>query len=223
VQLGVAFGEVLAGLGSDVWRRLRPRSVLYLHLAEEAVRGTVPEEECGVRVEGPGPAGGPISTAQLRQWLVNDHVVVRPVLDPLGQTPVDAHEIPDRHREATILLNPFEVFPFGTLASRRTDHDHNDPYRERARGLGSPGQTRPDNLGPLGRGHHRAKTLGGFSLHQPLPGLYLWRTPTGHWFQVDHRGTRRLGRRTPAIIAQRTAPAGMSRVELAFTDLVLAT
>lgn len=218
VRLGIELGKVLAGLGSDVWDRLRPRTALYLHVAEEAVRGYVPAGECVVRVEGPGPAAGPITTAQLKEWLATDHVVVKPVLDPSGQTPVDAYEIPERHRESTILLNPFEVFPFGTRHSRAADLDHTTAYREQ-----EPGQTRPENLGPLGRGHHRAKTLGGFSLHQPLPGLYLWRTPTGHWFRVDHRGTRSLGRRTPDIIAQRTAPPAMSRVELTFSDLTLAS
>jgi hypothetical protein len=42
------------------------------------------------------------------------------------------------------------------------------------------------NLGPLARGHHRAKTFGDWQLHQPLAGLYLWRTPTRYWFRVDH-------------------------------------
>jgi hypothetical protein len=217
VEIGVVFGHVLAGLGADAWTRLRPRTVLYLHVAEEAVRGTVPAGECPVRVEGPGPAAGPISTLQLKEWLANDQVVVKPVLDPLGQTPVDAHEIPERHREASILLNPFEVFPFGTRPARGADLDHNRPYRER-----KPGQTGPDNLGPLGRGHHRAKTIGGFSLHQPLPGMYLWRTPTGHWFQVDHLGTRSLGRTTPDIITQLTAPVRMSRMDLIFSRLIAA-
>ncbi|MDX6326237.1 MAG: hypothetical protein QOK15_2591, partial [Nocardioidaceae bacterium] len=220
-QLGVAFGQVLADLGADAWKRLRPRSVLYLHVAEEAVRGSLPGGDCGVvRVEGPGPAGGAITPVQLREWLANDQVVVKPVLDPMGQSPVDAYEIPDRHRESTILLNPFEVFPFGTLPSRRADLDHSEAFRERER---APGQTRTDNLGPLGRGHHRAKTIGGFALHQPLPGLYLWRTPTGHWFQVSHRGTRSLGRHTPEIITQQRSPARMSPMDLAFTELVLAS
>jgi hypothetical protein len=30
--------------------------------------------------------------------------------------------------------------------------------------------------------------------------MYLWRTPTGHWYQVDNQGTHPLGRQTPAIL-----------------------
>ena len=72
---------------------------------------------------------------------------------------------------------------------------------------------RPDRPFPphiLSRPAHRAKTLGGFTLHQPLPGLFIWRTPTGHWYQVDHTGTTPLGRDLPTIIAMHrgTLPHG---------------
>ena len=59
------------------------------------------------------------------------------------------------------------------------------------------GQTRLANLGPLGRSHHNAKTLGGWRLHQPEPGTYYWRTPTGPWSRVDGGGTTYLGTRRP--------------------------
>ncbi|MPM38233.1 hypothetical protein SDC9_84862 [bioreactor metagenome] len=36
---------------------------------------------------------------------------------------------------------------------------------------------RVDNLGPLSRTVHRARTHSGFSLRQPVPGLWIWRTP----------------------------------------------
>ena len=41
---------------------------------------------------------------------------------------------------------------------------------------------------------------------QPLPGLYLWRTPTGYWFRVDQRGTFALGKEAPEIVLQLQAP-----------------
>jgi hypothetical protein len=97
---------------------------------------------------------------------------------------------------------PLRGLPLGTLLSLRADADHTIPYVPPDDG-GPPGQTRLDNLGPLGRGHHRAKTFGAFTLHQPRPGMYLWRTPTGLWFQVDGRGTHPLGRQVPEILRQR--------------------
>ena len=38
------------------------------------------------------------------------------------------------------------------------------------------------------------KTFGGWQLHHPEPGTYLWRTRHGHWLRVDHGGTQYLGR-----------------------------
>ena len=208
-ELAARLGRMLLSLGASALDRLRPRTVLYLHLSEEAVAG----------VSGAGVARaedlGPLGLDQLRDWLGDDRVVVRPVLDPTGLAPVDSYEIPALHREAMQLLCPVEVFPWGTLSSRRADGDHTDPYIPRSCG-GPPGQTRIDNLGPLARRHHQAKTSGAFTLHQPLPGMYLWRTPTGHWFQVDCDGTHALGRSTPAVLQQQEQQRATSPMEAAF-------
>ena len=45
------------------------------------------------------------------------------------------------------------------------------------------------NLGLLSRFVHRVKTHGRWSLREPSPGVYLWRSPHGYWFRVDHHGT----------------------------------
>ncbi len=219
-ELAVELGRVLKQLGSKALDRLRPRSVLYLHLAAEAVQGL--EGTGVVRVEDP-IAGGPIGISQLRAWLANDQITVKPVIDPTDVEPVDGYEIPLHHREAIHLLAPFEIWPYGTTATRGADLDHNDPYVDPA-AEGPPGQTDLANLGPLGRRHHLAKTFGGFTVHQPVRGTYLWRTPTGHWFQVDHRGTRPLGRyrgqERPAAVeaAERLPATGMSKLESRFRD-----
>ena len=77
------------------------------------------------------------------------------------------------------IRTPGSVFPYSpTLTgvdgiSGRTDLDHTDPYR---RG-GPPGQPGPGTLGPLARSEHRTKTVGDWSVRQPDPGSYLWRTP----------------------------------------------
>ena len=192
-------GEALGSLGAAALDRLRPRTVLYLHLAEEALTGVPESGSQVVRSEG----FGPVSRRHLCDWLGTDQVVVKPVVDLHGQEPVDAYEIPLHLREAMVLAQPFDVFPFGTTGSRSrsVDADHTRPFVPPDDG-GPPGQTRLDNLGPLSREHHRAKTFGGFSCYQPLPGLFLWRTPTGHWYRVDHTGTTSLGRNVPDIVRQ---------------------
>jgi hypothetical protein len=117
--------------------------------------------------------------------------VVKPVLDLARQAPVDGYEIPDAMREQVHLRTPAEVFPYSGATGRRVDLDHTIPYQP-VDDSGPPGQTSPGNLGPLGRRAHRAKTHGGWQVQQPFPGIYLWRSPTGRHYLVDHTGTRRI-------------------------------
>lgn len=53
------------------------------------------------------------------------------------------------------LRDACETFPYSSRTARRLDLDHTQPYISRATG-----QTRPDNLGPITRRVHRAKTNG---------------------------------------------------------------
>lgn len=50
-----------------------------------------------------------------------------------------------------------------------------------------------DNLGPLSRSHHRAKTFGRWRLRQPTPGSYVWRSPYGWVYLVTASGSWKLG------------------------------
>jgi hypothetical protein len=217
-ELAQEFGRVLREMGAV--DKLRPRTVLYIHLSEAAVEGVRAAQVA--RVEDP-VAAGPISIDQLREWLKNDRIIVKPVIDPFEAVPVDCYEIPTRLHEAQSLLTPFEVFPYGTQPARQADDDHTIPYVPPDEG-GPPGQTAIGNLGPLGRRHHLAKTFSGFTVHQPVPGLYYWRTPTGWWYQVDHRGTRPLGRDRPAAVSSPVAeldPRQLSMPEQAFRQSIL--
>jgi len=103
-----------------------------------------------------------------------------------GET-VDMYETPLRIRNQVILRDPYDVAPWSSTLSRNCDVDHTIPFEP-----GVVGQTRADNLGPLSRRYHRAKTLAGWQLEQPDLGVFLWETPTGQRFQVDKTGTHRL-------------------------------
>lgn len=173
-------------------RAVAPRVVLHVHLTRDALatrRGVA-------RIEGVGP----VTVGEVERFLGtrNVRISVRPVFDPEGVASADAYEIPHRVAEAVRLRNPVDVFPYGTQPSRTpygtADLDHTRAYLSPARG-GPPGQTRPDNLGPFSRHHHRAKTHGGWSERQPEPGLYVWRSPAGFVYTVDRHGTHELGRR----------------------------
>jgi hypothetical protein len=162
----------------------RPDAVLYVHLSHDAVAGAAP---AAARVEG----AGPVTIGQAQAWLGHCHVTVTPVLDLAGQTPADAYEAPDRMREAVLLRSPVDVFPYAAGASRHRDLDHTVAYTPLDQG-GPPGQTRPDNLGPMTRRSHRIKTHGNWKAWQVDNGVFVWKAPHGHCYLVDHTGTHQI-------------------------------
>lgn len=170
--------------------QLQPTAQLVVHLTDTTLAD---RDGSGlVRVEGLKPL--------LLDWLGDvlgeRRITVRPVIDQNHQVASDAYECPATMREAVQLRNPVEVFPWSTRTSQGLDMDHTIPWTPRqARGAG--GQTHPDNLGPLTRSVHRAKTHGGWQLHQPLPGIYLWQSPLGYRYLVTPSRTLDLGRPDP--------------------------
>ncbi len=164
----------------------RPEATLVVHVAREArdanpVRGgTVARED----------AIGPLLLGQVRELLAHSRVRLLPVLDLAGDPAADAYEIPERIRTQLQIREPFSIFPFSTTRSVHADLDHTNPYRSN----GPPGQTRPSNLGPLGRREHRAKTHGSWQLSQPEPGTYEWRSRLGYAYRVSNGYTSRNDR-----------------------------
>ncbi|MBJ7355782.1 DUF222 domain-containing protein [Nocardioides sp.] len=137
------------------------------------------------RVEGHGP----VTEDWVRDVLgPSCRFTVTPVLDLAGMAPVDAYEVPDRHRQAAHLMTPADTFPHGSSLSRGMDLDHTSAWDPE----GPPGQSGLGNYGPMTRSHHRIKTHGGWDVKQPFPGIYLWRDPYGGYYLVDHTGTRAL-------------------------------
>lgn len=179
------------------WARLMPTVVLFLHAHAGAGDTGL------VRVEGLGP----VTDEWIKRHL-GPHAtfIVKPVLDLSGQAPIDAYEIPDRHRQAVHLMTPADTFPWGASLSRTQQIDHTVPYRHGA--AKDSGQSRVGNYGPMTRFHHRIKTHGGWQVQQPFPGVYVWRDPHGAMYLVDHTGTRRLG----------SAARPASRAEIFFRD-----
>ncbi|MGH3509482.1 MAG: HNH endonuclease signature motif containing protein [Nocardioidaceae bacterium] len=121
-----------------------------------------------------------MSTELLSSWLADATVVVRPVLDLARGDARDAHDPPAWMSELVRLRDRHCVFPGCRRASAHCDLDHIVPYAPD----GPPGQTRPDNLAPLCRGHHRAKTHGQWRYRRRGDGSYRWDSPTGRFFEV---------------------------------------
>ncbi|HET9842355.1 MAG TPA: DUF222 domain-containing protein, partial [Nocardioides sp.] len=105
------------------WASLLPQVVINLHTyaapdREPGSEGIARIERCGAVTE---------------SW-IKDHlsphakVTVKPVLDIEALAPVDAYEIPERHRRAVRLMTPADTFPFST--SLDPDQiDHTEPYQ----------------------------------------------------------------------------------------------
>jgi hypothetical protein len=137
---------------------------------------------------------------------------IQPVMDLAGQAPVDAYEIPDRHRQAVHLMTPADTFPYSTCTSRTQQVDHTV---EHANG----GQSGVGNYGPMTTSHHRIKTHTAWQVQQPFPGIYVWRDPHGAFYLVDHTGTRRL----PGIGGERRPHPLVVEIYRSFPEIRLAS
>ena len=160
-------------------------SSLYVHIDATAL-DQAPGEPSWARV-GHGSSSYLISLDRLREWLTvpGTRVSIRPIIDLPETASVNGYEASDRLREQVLLQRPTCGFPCCTRPARRADLDHIKPYD-------AGGETNTENLAPLCRLHHRAKTHGGWTYTQLTPGEYLWHGPHGQTFHVDATGTTAL-------------------------------
>lgn len=182
------------------WSALLPPVTLTVHIAADTVTDHHHGETdaaLGVGRVARWEGAGPVTHAFLRDQVSPMHrYVVQPVIDLAGMAPVDAYEIPDRHRRAVHLRTPADCFPYSSNLSLDVDVDHTRAHprtgRADASTTGEQGASRLDNYGPLGRFHHRIKTHGRWVVRQPFEGIYLWRDPHGQVYLVDHTGTTKV-------------------------------
>jgi len=169
--------------GTKRRRPRRPKAELVIHLAPGSKIGRCEEL-------------GPVLAHQIQEWLGHHHVTVHPVIDLSDNPAVDTYEIPDKIARVVRWRNPYDVFPWSARRSHGLDLDHTVPFDH------SPdapaGQTCPDNLGPLSRRAHNAKTHAGWHLEQPEPGVFLTTSRLGYRYRTDPDGYHQL----PTTIAQ---------------------
>ncbi|UMG92334.1 HNH endonuclease signature motif containing protein [Nocardioides sp. TF02-7] len=158
---------------------------LFVHLTDTALTDDAVADEgaCVGRLQN---LQVPITVEQIRAWCgAAGRIIVRPVLDLAGCEPIEAYEVPDRHRRIVVQRDHHCVFPGCTKRAERCDVDHIVPH---AQG----GVTCPCNEAALCRGHHRAKTHAGWSYERLAPTVYLWTSPSQHRYLVTAAGTRAL-------------------------------
>lgn len=154
------------------------RAVVYVHLSADTL--TRRPAQAIARVENTAP----YAATALGHLLHNCQVQIRPILHPDRIAPVDAYEIPDRIREAVILAQPVENYPYSSRAARHCDLDHTQPWQPD----GPPNQTRTDNLTPLSRTTHRAKTHARWRYTTHADGHTHWISPAGQRLTITPTG-----------------------------------
>ncbi|QBX54996.1 HNH endonuclease [Nocardioides seonyuensis] len=133
---------------------------------------------------------GSVTLDLIKDWAGRSRVTIQPVLHVAGDDPwsVDRHDPPPRMAEQVVLRDGACVFPWCKHPARHADLDHIEPYVNPDEG-GPPGQTSPEQLAPLCRRHHRAKTADAWSYQRTAPGTYLWTGPAALTALVTPTGT----------------------------------
>ncbi|MFT4110073.1 hypothetical protein [Propionicimonas sp.] len=161
-------------------RRHAPTAQVFVHVGSDLLEDGGP-----ARVE----KIGPILVDELSHLVGHHRIRLTPVVYVNGapEPAVDAYHIPEPIRESVLARDRFKVFPYSSREARGCDLDHTVAYVG-----GTPGQTRPSNLGPLTRRAHRGKTHAGWTLDQPRPGVFRWTSPRGQTYRVGPDGTTNL-------------------------------
>ena len=171
LTLDLTTGEQTTGKGRSV--------VLNVHLTEEALSGVGNVGRCAT-------TRTPVTTEQIRRWCgTAGQIKVVPVKDLTAHHHVEAYEIPDRLVDQVDARDVHCVFPHCQRRAERCDHDHIDPHDPDGTG----GATCTDNIAPLCRRHHRAKTHGRWRYRRLHATGYEWTTPHGYRIVRDHHGT----------------------------------
>jgi hypothetical protein len=167
-------------------RTRRHRQVLlHVHLSEAALGASNSDCLHLARVENSRTV---VTADQVRTWCGSHvggpdvRIVVKPVIDLNEHLHVGAYEVPDRLAEQSELRDHTCVFPWCSRPATRCDKDHTVVHDR-------DGPTCSCNIAPLCRRHHRLKTQAPWSYVSLEPGSYIWTSPHGYQYLVDHTGT----------------------------------
>ena len=130
------------------------------------------------------------------------------MLDLSDRVRTTAYEHPESLKERVHLTTGGDYWPYATSTNRHVDYDHPTPYDDRPAHPGRPGPDRHPQLRPA-----RPTTPPLEDPRRPprptmrRQGRYVWLTPHGLGFLVDHRGTHRISTRHARMILD--APPGV--------------
>lgn len=131
-----------------------------------------------------GNTRGLATIEQLHRWATTSSTSIRPVVvvDLNEQITRDGYTPSATQREQATLMHQTCAFLHCHHPAQTCDLDHRTPFDKG-------GGTSTDNLTPLCRTHHRAKTHLGWTYQRLRPGHYQWRSPHGYTFHTTPDGT----------------------------------
>ncbi len=142
---------------------------IYVHVDEDSDVATVDNTRSNALI------------AQVAAWCADAaRVTIKPVIDLNATFGSCGYQPSEAVHEQVVLRDGTCIFPSCTRPASTCDLDHRVPFEQG-------GTTTSDNLAPLCRRHHRAKTHSAWSYTSPEPGLYVWTSPEGHVFTADRR------------------------------------
>ncbi|WP_460733493.1 HNH endonuclease signature motif containing protein [Nocardioides ginkgobilobae] len=184
--------------------RTMPRRtvVLTVHLSDAALTGAPQVDpatgKLGLHLARVENHSQLLTADAVREWcgVPGTQVIVKPVIDLADTVAVDSYEVPDRIATRVRLSRTTCTFPHCRRPAETADLDHTIEYVPPDQG-GPPGQTSTDNLAPLCRHDHRAKTHPSpagrpWAVEGLSPGHWLWTSPLGHRYLVHPDGTTPL-------------------------------
>ncbi|WP_460736427.1 HNH endonuclease signature motif containing protein [Nocardioides ginkgobilobae] len=190
------------GPGSNARTSARRIVVLTVHLSDAALTGAPQVDpvtgKLGLNLARLDNHRQLLTADTIREWCgtPGTQVIVKPVIDLHDTVAVDSYEVPDRIAARVKLTRTTCSFPHCRRPAESADLDHTVEYVPPDRG-GPPGQTSTENLAPLCRHDHRAKTHPSpagrpWAVRGLSPGHWLWTSPHGNQFLVHPDGTTPL-------------------------------
>jgi hypothetical protein len=188
VRRAAALGVLARGQQAIEFEPGTPRParevVIYAHVPGEVFTTDNPDAPVWVYNAG----GRLLTAAQVAAWFrapETTKVTVKKVVDLNQHLSCTSYTPSADLAEQVRLRDRTCVFPWCTKPARGCDLDHITPHAQS-------GETSSLNLACLCRLHHRMKTHGDWDYSMVRPGVFCWRSPSGHLWQRDPSGTTDL-------------------------------
>ena len=146
----------------------------------------------------PGRGSGPVTLTGLQPCWRGPHLVVKPVLDLSDRVRSTAYEHPESLKERVHLTTGGDYWPYATSTSRRSTTTTPPPTTPTAH----PARPAPTTPAPWAADTTAGRPTPATAPDNAAPVRYVWLTPHGLGYLVDHHGTRRISNKHARMILE---------------------